>query len=145
MNERWPALEAFLIPEVCIAKFQNLRTYYHNERKKLSSFRSGTGARGFVPKWEHFARLQFLDDTIKPLITPLNVIAEDLFENFVEPPLIPCSQSQSEQPQGIRKSTSTPRVKNRKVDSSHEDFYESMQKCFGLWAKKQSMRLLLLS
>ncbi|GFT13160.1 hypothetical protein TNCV_4295471 [Trichonephila clavipes] len=80
--------------EICIAKFQNLHTYYRNEKKKLSSFRSGTGARYFVPKWEHFARLQFLDDTIKPLdstsnldymeleinATPLNVSAEDLFE-----------------------------------------------------------------
>ncbi|GFX56303.1 hypothetical protein TNCV_2242361 [Trichonephila clavipes] len=53
--------------EICIAKFQNLRTYYRNEKKKQSSFRSGTDARDLVPEWEHFARLQFLDDTIKPL------------------------------------------------------------------------------
>ncbi|GFY50004.1 hypothetical protein TNIN_349371 [Trichonephila inaurata madagascariensis] len=97
--------------EVCIAKFQNLSTYYRNEKKKLSSFRSGTGARDFVPKWEHFARLQFLDDTIEPLdstsnlnymeleikATPLNVSAEDVFENVVELPPIPCSEFQSEQ------------------------------------------------
>ncbi|GFY07405.1 hypothetical protein TNCV_5085901 [Trichonephila clavipes] len=147
MSERWPALEAFLTPEVCIVKFQNLCTFYRNEKKKLS-FRSGTGARDFVAQWEHFAPLQFLDDTIKPLdstsnldymelkinATPLNVSAEDLFENVVEPPSIPCSESQSEQPQGTRVSTSTPRastvtprVKKRKVDSSHEDFYETSE------------------
>ncbi|GFU45183.1 hypothetical protein TNCV_4236171 [Trichonephila clavipes] len=45
--------------------------------------------------------------------TPLNVSAEDLFENFIEPPSIPCRESESEQPQGTRVSTSTPRVKNR--------------------------------
>ncbi|GFY73562.1 hypothetical protein TNIN_21651 [Trichonephila inaurata madagascariensis] len=112
----------------------NLRTYYRNEKKKLSSSRSG--ARDFVPKWEHFSRLQFLYDTIKPLdstsnldymelkinATPLNVSAEDLFENVGEPPPIPCSESQSEQLQGTRVSTVTSRAKKRKVDSSHEDF-----------------------
>ncbi|GFY46304.1 hypothetical protein TNIN_62801 [Trichonephila inaurata madagascariensis] len=79
MSERWPALEAFLTPEVCIAKFQNLR----NEKKKLSSFRSGTGARDFVPKWEHFARLQFLDDTIEPLDSTSNLDYMELEINAV--------------------------------------------------------------
>ncbi|GFY77131.1 hypothetical protein TNIN_394681 [Trichonephila inaurata madagascariensis] len=104
-----------------IAKFQNLCTYYLNKKKKLSSFRSGTGARDF---------------------TPLNVSAENLFENVVELPPIPCSESLSEQSQGTRVSTSTHRVptvtpgaKKRKVDSSH-DFYESMQKCLGAVGKK---------
>ncbi|GFW61154.1 hypothetical protein TNCV_4509761, partial [Trichonephila clavipes] len=108
---------------VCIAKFKNLRTYYHNEKQKLSSFRSGTGARDLVPKWEHFARLQFLDDNSKPLdstsnldnmelevnATSLNVSDEDLFENVVELPPIPNrAPSQSELPQRIRVFTSTP-------------------------------------
>ncbi|GFS56156.1 hypothetical protein TNCV_1650701 [Trichonephila clavipes] len=113
MSERWPALEAFFTPEVCIAKFKNLRTYYRNEKQKLSSFRSGTGAIDLVPKWEHFARLQFLDDTIQPLdsisnldnmelevnATSLNVSDEDLFENDVELPPIPNrAPSESELP-----------------------------------------------
>ncbi|GFS95606.1 hypothetical protein TNCV_885771 [Trichonephila clavipes] len=83
--------------------------------------RSGTGARDLVPKSEHFARLQFLDDIIKPLDstsnldnmqleTSLNVSDEDLFENVVELPPIPYSESQSELPQGIRVFTSTPRM-----------------------------------
>ncbi|GFY47296.1 hypothetical protein TNIN_27431 [Trichonephila inaurata madagascariensis] len=136
--------------KVCIVKFQNLCTYYRNEKKKPSSFRSGTGARDFVPKWEHFAPLQFLDDTIKPLdstsnldymvleinATALNVRAEDLFENVEEPPAIPCSESQSEQPQGC-----PTQPKKRKVDSSHEDFYESMQKCLGAVGKKTPSEL----
>ncbi|GFY67339.1 hypothetical protein TNIN_162691 [Trichonephila inaurata madagascariensis] len=140
-------------------EFQNLRTYYRNEKKKLSSFRRGTGARDLVPKWEHFAHLQFLDDTIKPLDSTSNLdymkleinavrifpsdVVEDLFENVVEPPSIPCSESQSEQPQWTRVSTSTPRLstvtplaKNRKVDSSHEDFYEIMLECLGIVGKK---------
>ncbi|GFY11885.1 hypothetical protein TNCV_4973851 [Trichonephila clavipes] len=154
MSERWPALEAFFTPEVYIAKFKNLRTYYRNEKQKLSSFRSGTGARDLVPKWEHFARLQFLDDTIKPLdsisnldnmelevnATSLNVSDEDLFENVVELPPIPNrAPSESELPQRIRVFTSTPRAKKRKVESSQEAFYESMQKCLGAVGKKQSM------
>ncbi|GFW55264.1 hypothetical protein TNCV_116501 [Trichonephila clavipes] len=118
---------------------------------------SETGVRDLVPKWEHFARLQFLDYTIKPLdstsnldymelevnVISLNVSDDDLFENVVELPLISYSESQSEQPQGIRVftsthpvSTSTPGAKKRKVDSSHEDFYESMQKCLGAVGKK---------
>ncbi|GFV81025.1 hypothetical protein TNCV_2270091 [Trichonephila clavipes] len=123
MSERWPALEAFFTPEVCIANFKNLRTYYRNEKQKLSSFRSGTGARDLVPKWEHFARLQFLDDAIKPLdsisnldnmelevnATSLNVSDEDLFEKVVELPPIPNrAPSESELPQRIRVFTSTP-------------------------------------
>ncbi|GFY72236.1 retrovirus-related Pol polyprotein from type-1 retrotransposable element R2 [Trichonephila inaurata madagascariensis] len=59
--------------QICTAKFQNLRTYYRNEKKKLSSFTSGTGARDFAPKWEHFTRLQFLDDTIEPLDSTSNL------------------------------------------------------------------------
>ncbi|GFX15071.1 hypothetical protein TNCV_4898381 [Trichonephila clavipes] len=125
MSERWPALEAFFTPEVCIAKFKNLRTYYRNEKQKLSSFRSGTGAIDLVPKWEHFARLQFLDDTIQPLdsisnldnmelevnATSLNVSDEDLFENDVELPPIPNrAPSESELPQRVRVFTSTPPV-----------------------------------
>ncbi|GFY13455.1 hypothetical protein TNCV_1803261 [Trichonephila clavipes] len=125
MSERWPALEALFTPEVCIAKLKNLHTYYRNEKQKLSSFRSGTGERDLVPKWGHFARLQFLDDTIKPLdstsnldnmelevnATSLNVSDEDLFENVVELPPIPNrAPSQSELPQGIRVFTSTPPV-----------------------------------
>ncbi|GFX46010.1 hypothetical protein TNCV_3132751 [Trichonephila clavipes] len=61
---------AYVLKKVCIAKFKNLRTYYRNEKQKLSSFRSGTGAMDLVPKWEHFACLQFLDDTIQPLDPP---------------------------------------------------------------------------
>ncbi|GFW22622.1 hypothetical protein TNCV_2764341 [Trichonephila clavipes] len=102
--------------------------------------RSGTGARDFVPKWEHFARLQFLDDTIKPLdstsnldnmelevnATSLNVSDEDLFENVVELPPIPNrAPSQSELPQGIRVFTSTPRAKKRKVENSQEAFFKN--------------------
>ncbi|GFU27319.1 hypothetical protein TNCV_594041 [Trichonephila clavipes] len=164
MSERWPALEAFFTPEVCIAKFKNLRTYYRNEKQKLSSFRSGTGARDLVPKWEHFARLQFLDDTIQPLdsisnldnmelevnATSLNVSDEDI-ENVVELPPIPNrAPSESELPQRIRVftstppvttsipqvSTSTPRAKKRKVESSQEAFYENMEKCLGAVGKK---------
>ncbi|GFS31274.1 uncharacterized protein TNIN_134801 [Trichonephila inaurata madagascariensis] len=132
--------------EVCTEKCQNLRTYYRNKKKKLSSFTSETGPRDFVPKWEHFTRLQFLDDTIEPLdstsnldymeleinATPLNVSTEDTFQNVVELPPNPCS----EQPQGARVSTSTPQAKKRKVDNSHEAFYESMQKCLGTVGEK---------
>ncbi|GFU64180.1 hypothetical protein TNCV_3745481 [Trichonephila clavipes] len=68
MSERWPALEAFFTPEVCIAKFKNLRTYYRNEKQKLSSFRSGTGAIDFeFPQMGTLRSPQFLDDTIQPL------------------------------------------------------------------------------
>ncbi|GFW38657.1 MADF domain-containing protein [Trichonephila clavipes] len=143
MSERWPALEAFFTPEVCIAKFKNLRTYYRNEKQKLSSFRSGTGARDLVPKWEHFARLQFLDDTIQPLDSISNLdnmeleVNADLFENDVELPPIPNrAPSESELPQRIRVFTSTPRAKKRKVESSQEAFYESMEKCLGAVGKK---------
>ncbi|GFU36922.1 hypothetical protein TNCV_2670961 [Trichonephila clavipes] len=69
--------------KVCIAKFQNLRTYYRNEKKKLSSFRSGTDARDFVPKWDHFVRLQFLDDTIKSLDSISNLDYMELEINAV--------------------------------------------------------------
>ncbi|GFX47079.1 hypothetical protein TNCV_4664051 [Trichonephila clavipes] len=139
MSERWPALEAFFTPEVCIAKFKNLRTYYRNEKQKLSSFRSGTGARDLVPKWEHFARLQFLDDTIQPLDSISNLdnmeleVNADLFENDVELPPIPNrAPSESELPQRIRVFTSTPpEPKNlepkRKVESSQEAFYETSE------------------
>ncbi|GFY56904.1 hypothetical protein TNIN_354241 [Trichonephila inaurata madagascariensis] len=68
--------------------------------------------------------------------TPLNVSAEDVFENVMELPPIPCSESQSEQPQGARVSPSTPRAKKRKVDNSRAAFYESMQKCLGAVGKK---------
>ncbi|GFY58367.1 MADF domain-containing protein [Trichonephila inaurata madagascariensis] len=153
MSERWPALQVFFTPEICTAKFQNLRTYYRNEKKILSSFTSGTGARDFAPKWEHFTRLQFLDDTIEPLdstsnldymeleinATPLNVSMEDAFQNVMELPPIPCS----EEPQGARVSPSTPllstskpKAKKRKVDNSREAFYESMQKCLGAVGEK---------
>ncbi|GFT61661.1 hypothetical protein TNCV_4050421 [Trichonephila clavipes] len=66
--------------------------------------------------------------------TPLNVSAENLFEreNVEEPPPNPCSESQIKQTQGTRVSTS----REKKVDSSHEDFYESMQKCLGAVGKK---------
>ncbi|GFW79608.1 hypothetical protein TNCV_1428681 [Trichonephila clavipes] len=131
-----------------------------NEKQKLTSFRSGTGARDLVPKWEHFARLQFLDDTIQPLdsisnldnmelevnVTSLNVSDEDLFENDVELPPIPNrAPSESELPQRIRVftstppvTTSTPRARKRKVESSQEAFYESMEKCLGAVGKKNS-------
>ncbi|GFV16699.1 hypothetical protein TNCV_4418861 [Trichonephila clavipes] len=83
MSERWPALEAFFTPEVCIAKFKNLRTYYRNEKQKLSSFRVEQ--------------------------TSLNVSDEDLFENDVELPPIPNrAPSESELPQRVRVFTSTP-------------------------------------
>ncbi|GFX84354.1 hypothetical protein TNCV_4134641 [Trichonephila clavipes] len=76
--------------------------------------------------------------------TSLNVSDEDLFENVVELPPIPNSESQSELPQGIRVFNSTPRVststprakKKRKVDSSQEAFYQSMQQCLGDVGKK---------
>ncbi|GFX33905.1 hypothetical protein TNCV_3963141 [Trichonephila clavipes] len=98
MSERWPALEAFFTPGAID---------------------------GSVPKWEHFARLQFLDDTIKPLdsisnldnmeldvnATSLNVRDEDLFENDVELPPIPNrAPSESKLPQRVRVFTSTPPV-----------------------------------
>ncbi|GFU95845.1 DDE_3 domain-containing protein [Trichonephila clavipes] len=166
MSERWPALEAFLTPEVCIAKFKNLRTYYRNEKQKLSSFRSGTGARDLVPKWEHFARFQFLDDTIQPLDSISNLDNMELEVNATSLN----GPSESELPQRIRVftstpvststppvttstppvttstppvttstppvTTSTPRAKKRKVESSQEAFYESMQKCLGAVGKK---------
>ncbi|GFY64493.1 uncharacterized protein TNIN_31241 [Trichonephila inaurata madagascariensis] len=69
--------------EICTAKFQNLRTYYRNEKKKLSSFTSVTGARDFAPKWEHFTRLQFLDDTIEPLDSTSNLDYMELEINAV--------------------------------------------------------------
>ncbi|GFY39528.1 hypothetical protein TNIN_377091 [Trichonephila inaurata madagascariensis] len=70
-----------------------------------------------------------------------------IIQNVVELPPIPCS----EEPQGARVSPSTPlmspstpllstskpKAKKRKVDNSREAFYESMQKCLGLWRKKQ--------
>ncbi|GFY64894.1 hypothetical protein TNIN_8021 [Trichonephila inaurata madagascariensis] len=146
---------------ICTAKFQNLRTYYRNEKKKLSSFTSGTGARDFAPKWEHFTRLQFLDDTIEPLdstsnldymeleinATPLNVSMEDAFQNVVELPPIPCS----EEPQGARVSPSTPLMSpstpllstskpKEKKERSTTVVKPSMKACknaWGLWARKQ--------
>ncbi|GFT75782.1 hypothetical protein TNCV_3125701 [Trichonephila clavipes] len=77
--------------------------------------------------------------------------SDEDFENVVELPPIPYSESQTEQPQRIRVfssippvstsipwvSTSTPRAKKRKVDISHEAFYESMQKCLGAVGKKK--------
>ncbi|GFY51765.1 hypothetical protein TNIN_243631 [Trichonephila inaurata madagascariensis] len=117
------------------AKFQNLHTYYRKEKKKILTFRSETGAEDFVPMWKHFARLQFLDDTINP--TPLNVSVSteaNLFETIVEPPPIPCSGSQiSQLPQGTRVSTSS---QKRKVNSNHEEFYDRKQTCFGAVDKK---------
>ncbi|GFR00644.1 MADF domain-containing protein [Trichonephila clavata] len=73
MRERWPALESFLTPEVCIAKFLNLRTYYRKEKKKLTCSKSGTGAVDFFPKKEHFTRLQFLEDIINPVVCHPNL------------------------------------------------------------------------
>ncbi|GFY58945.1 hypothetical protein TNIN_4491 [Trichonephila inaurata madagascariensis] len=123
--------------------------------RKEETFISGTGAEDFVPKWEHFTCLHFLDDTINPVesasnldymeleinATVLNVSVstevEDLFETIVEPLPIPCSGSQiSQLPQGTRVSTSTPQAKKRKVNSNHEEFYDSMQKCLGAVDKK---------
>ncbi|GFW09980.1 uncharacterized protein TNCV_4207451 [Trichonephila clavipes] len=78
------------------------------KKRNCRLLRSGIGARDLVPKWEHFTHLQFLDDTIKPLdstsdldymelevnAASLNVSDEDLFENNMELPPIPYSESQ---------------------------------------------------
>ncbi|GFY70381.1 hypothetical protein TNIN_385941 [Trichonephila inaurata madagascariensis] len=53
------------LQKVCIAEFQHLRPYYRKEKKKLSTFRSGTGAEAFVSKWEHFTQLN--QPRIKPV------------------------------------------------------------------------------
>ncbi|GFY46935.1 hypothetical protein TNIN_52851 [Trichonephila inaurata madagascariensis] len=147
-----------LLLEVCIAKFQNLRTYYRKEKKKLSTFRSGTGAEDFVPKWEPFARLQFLDDTINPVestsnldymeleidATPLNVSVstdEDLFETIVESPPIPCSGSQiSHLQQGTRVSTVTPKAKKKSRQESRRVLRQHTKMLGGCGKKKKNSR-----
>ncbi|GFY77095.1 MADF domain-containing protein [Trichonephila inaurata madagascariensis] len=148
MSERLAALQVFFTPEIYTAKFQNLR----NEKKKLSSFTSGTGARDFAPKWEHFTCLQFLDDTIEPLdstsnldymepeinATPLNVSMEDAFQNVVELPPIPCS----EEPQGCppQHLCCPPQNLKQKKERSTTVAKLSMKACknaWGLWARKQ--------
>ncbi|GFQ70005.1 hypothetical protein TNCT_485811 [Trichonephila clavata] len=148
MRERWPALESFLTPEVCIAKFQNLRTYYRKEKKKLTSFKSGTGVVDFVPKWEHFTRLQFLEDTINPVDSTSNLDYMELEINaylriyLIEavldtPPSIPSGSKStgSELPQGERVYACTPKVKRRKSDAQ-EQFHSRMQTCLESRGKK---------
>ncbi|GFW95710.1 hypothetical protein TNCV_19411 [Trichonephila clavipes] len=54
---------------------------------------------------------EFESEELTP--TSLNLSDEDLSENVVELPPIPYSESQSEQPQGIRVFTSTPRAKKK--------------------------------
>ncbi|XP_035217881.1 uncharacterized protein LOC118191189 [Stegodyphus dumicola] len=56
-----------------LAKFKNLRSQYRRERKRMLTFKSGSGGQGFVPKWEHFQRLSFLDD---------GMVAEDSCSNL---------------------------------------------------------------
>ncbi|GFY58197.1 hypothetical protein TNIN_192731 [Trichonephila inaurata madagascariensis] len=107
---------------------------YRNEKETdKCSFRCGTGARRFCsPNWEHFARLQFLDDTIEPHDSTSNLDYMELEinavhsigmsstggmsipENVVELPPIPCSEFLSEQPQGARVSPSTPLMSTSK-------------------------------
>ncbi|GFV95488.1 hypothetical protein TNCV_4574901 [Trichonephila clavipes] len=157
--------DPLVLSEVCIAKFQKLRTYYRKEKKKLLTFKSGIEAEDIVAKWEHFTRLQFLDDTINTVestsdldyveleinaqYTPLNdsmyAEAEELIEPTVEPPSppsIPCSGSESTGSQlllqGTRISASTPQAKKRKLKGGDEYFYESMQKCLEDMDKKNS-------
>lgn len=49
-----------------MVKFQNLRSYFRKEQKKNMFLKSGSGASFLKPKWEHFTRLQFLNDTFIP-------------------------------------------------------------------------------
>ncbi|GFY46305.1 hypothetical protein TNIN_62811 [Trichonephila inaurata madagascariensis] len=76
---------------------------------------------------------------------PLNVSTEDVFENVVELPPIPCNEFQSEQPQGARVSPSKPRAKKERLTTVVKIFMKACKNAWGLWARKQSLRLLLLS
>ncbi|XP_035234001.1 uncharacterized protein LOC118205825 [Stegodyphus dumicola] len=62
MKERWPEYAGKFQYDLMLAKFKNLRSQYRRERKRMLTFKSGSGGQGFVPKWEHFQRLSFLDD-----------------------------------------------------------------------------------
>ncbi|GFY68853.1 hypothetical protein TNIN_228761 [Trichonephila inaurata madagascariensis] len=73
--------------------------------------------------------------------TPLNVSTEDVFENVVELPPIPCNEFQSEQPQGARVSPSKPPAKKEKLTTVVKIFMKACKNAWGLWARKQSMRL----
>lgn len=48
-------------------KFANLKKYYLKEARKIKSLTSGQAGIGFLPRWEHFEKLAFLDDYVMPL------------------------------------------------------------------------------
>ncbi|GFX46431.1 hypothetical protein TNCV_238931 [Trichonephila clavipes] len=140
MSERWPALEAFFTPEV----EQVQEIWFPSGNTSLASS-------SLMILSNHLIVSQILDNMeLEVNATSLNVSDEDLFENVVELPPIPNrAPSQSELPQRIRVftstpvststphvTTSTPRAKKRKVESSQEAFYESMQKCLRAVGKK---------
>ncbi|KFM58786.1 hypothetical protein X975_16198, partial [Stegodyphus mimosarum] len=62
LKERWPEYAGNFQYDLMLAKFKNLRSQYRRERKRMLTFKSGSGGQGFIPKWEHFQRLSFLDD-----------------------------------------------------------------------------------
>ncbi len=74
----------FLFPflDDIINKFSNLRTYYRKQQK-LFKGSSGSAGLGLQPRWEHFVRLQFLDDSLEttPSISTLdNSFSSDVHE-----------------------------------------------------------------
>ncbi|GFV28923.1 hypothetical protein TNCV_3202831 [Trichonephila clavipes] len=125
-------------------QFKNLRTYYRNEKQKLS-FRGNRGVIDLVPKMANIPRCLPVpfDDTIQPLDSISNL---DNME-----PEVNASPSESELPQRVRVCLlPTPPVtptlntsldhlntssQKRKVESSQEAFYESMEKCLGAVGK----------
>lgn len=54
----------FLVAEGLVNKFANLRSYYRREWKKLKQIRNAGEGENFVPKWDHFVHLSFLEDAL---------------------------------------------------------------------------------
>ncbi|GFX36252.1 hypothetical protein TNCV_2065901 [Trichonephila clavipes] len=100
---------------------ESLRTYYRNEKQKLSSFRSGTGAIDFILRGNTSSLASSsLDDTIQPLDSISNLDNMELEVNAAMrtclrmmwncSPIPNRAPSESELPQGVRVFTSTPPV-----------------------------------
>lgn len=53
-------------------KFNNLKKYFAREMRKIRK-PSGSPGAGFVPKWEHFSKLEFLNDVVIVMETSSNL------------------------------------------------------------------------
>ncbi|XP_054708167.1 uncharacterized protein LOC129218014 [Uloborus diversus] len=62
----WPAASELFTYDNLVKKFSNLRTYFQRELKAMRKFKSGSGCDVIQPRWVHFPRLSFLQDSVTP-------------------------------------------------------------------------------